>query len=96
MIGSNARVLTHTSPTAHRAQAWPRPGGPKFLAALLNVPGVPFTLAALALAVPAIMANRIWMFGDVFWVLTVFYLALLATIVLVDKPASQGSAAGGH
>ena len=69
MIGSNARVLTHTSPTADHAQARPRTGGPKFLAALLNVPGVPFTLAALALAVPAIMANRIWMFGDVFWVL---------------------------
>src|SRR5205807_3311076 len=52
-----------------RVQTWPRPAIPKFLIAWLSVPGVPFTLAALALAVPAIMANRIWMFGDVFWVL---------------------------
>jgi DHA2 family multidrug resistance protein len=35
-------------------------------------------------------------FGDVFWMLTFFYLALMAMIVLVRKPASTGGAAGAH
>jgi MFS transporter, DHA2 family, multidrug resistance protein len=35
-------------------------------------------------------------FADIFWVLTVFYIGLLAMILLVDKPASRGAAAGGH
>jgi DHA2 family multidrug resistance protein len=35
-------------------------------------------------------------FGDVFWVLAVFYVALLSLIVLVKKPTSPGGAAGAH
>jgi hypothetical protein len=51
------------------AEVRTRPSLPPFLTTWLHAPGVPFTLAVLALALPALMAGRSWMVGDIWWVL---------------------------
>jgi DHA2 family multidrug resistance protein len=55
--------------------------------------------AGMALKQLSMIVHRqaaVMAFGDVFWALTVFYIALLSLIVLVKKPTSPGGAADAH